>query len=124
MNVNEILPDMHKTLFDPCVGEGQCPCAELVLKMFYSVDKLNEENALTILSSIFGMDIQSDNVDQARAHMLNTFCDAYEYFTGEKISDSISDKAIRIIAHNFQVGDSLEFMKTQTERQQTLIDWR
>lgn len=124
MNVNEYLPDMRKKFFDPCVGEGQFPCAELVLKMFYSVDKLNEKKALTILSSIFGMDIQSDNVDQARANMLNTFCDAYKYFTGEEISEPTLDKAILTIAHNFQVGDSLEVMKAQVERQQTLIDWR
>lgn len=121
MTVNEFLPDMTRKFFDPCVGEGQFSCAELVLKMFYSVDKLNEENALTILGSIFGTDIQGDNIDQARANMLNTFCDAYQFFTGNEISDPTLDKAIWIIAHNFQIGDGLEVLKAQPKREQILL---
>lgn len=121
MSVSDQLKDIRQTFFDPCVGEGQFPCAELVLKMFYSIDKLNEETALIILSSIFGMDIQSDNVDQCRAHMLATFCDAYEYFTGKIISEPALNTAIMTIAHNFQVCDSLEFMKAQANREQILL---
>lgn len=125
MNLNECLPDISKTFFDPCIGEGQFPCAELVLKMFYSVDKLNEENALAILSSIFGMDIQADNVDKSRVHMLATFRDAYEFFTGEEISETALNKATMIIAQNLKTGNSLEFMQNlnrkNTEKQMKLF---
>ena len=108
--VREDLKILEKPFFDPCVGEGQFPCAELVLKMFYNLDKLNEEKAIRILKSICGMDIQAENVDKCRAHILATFCNAYQFFTGEEISESTLCKAITIIAQNFKTGDSLKFM--------------
>ena len=108
--VREDLKILEKPFFDPCVGEGQFPCAELVLKMFYNLDKLNEEKAIRILKSICGMDIQAENVDKCRAHILATFCDAYLFFIGEEISEATLCKAITIIAQNFKTGDSLKFM--------------
>ena len=108
--VHEDLKNLEKPFFDPGVGEGQFPCAELVLKMFYNLDKLNEEKAIRILKSICGMDIQAENVDKCRAHILATFCDAYQFFIGEEISETTLCKAIIIIAQNFKTGDSLKFM--------------
>ena len=107
----ELLKNLNQTFFDPCVGEGQFPCAELVLKMFYNVDNLNADNALAALSSLHGMDIQAKSVNKCRAHMLVTFCDAYKFFTDTDFSPSTLDKAIPIILQNFNAGDSLEFMK-------------
>ena len=60
----DLLKELEKTFFDPCVGEGQFPCAELVLKMFYNVERLNADNALVALKSLHGMDIQAVNVEK------------------------------------------------------------
>ena len=105
----ELLKNLDKTFFDPCVGEGQFPCAELVLKMFYNVDNLNAENALAALKSLHGMDIQVESVEKCRAHMSATLRDAYKFFKGADFSEPFDSEMI--IRQNFKVGDSLEYMK-------------
>lgn len=107
--LREDLRNPEKTFFDPCVGEGQFSTAELVLKMFYNVDKLNSENVLTIFNSIHGMDIQEESVLKCKEHMLKTLNDAYKFFVGENFTEN--KFAEFIINKNFKTDDSLEFMK-------------
>ncbi len=85
-----------------------------MLKLFYNLDRLDDELALRDLKSLYGMDIQSVNVDRTRVHLLYTIKAAYKFFTGrdfEKI-----DEAIWIIRRNIIVGDSLEFMSEMAAR--------
>lgn len=117
--IRDCLKDVDKTIFDPAVGEGQFPCAELVWKMFYNIEKLDENVALRALKSLYGMDIQSVSVDKARAHLLATIFDAYEFFTGKNF-DRLYD-AVKIISQNIQCGDSLKFMKDLSAPQQSLF---
>lgn len=117
--VRDVLTDVDKLIFDPAIGQGQFPCAELVLKLFYNLDRLDDELALRALKSLYGMDIQSVNVDRTRVHLLYTIKAAYKFFTGrdfEKI-----DEAIWIIRRNIIVGDSLEFMSEMAARKQGLL---
>ena len=107
--LREDLCNPEKTFFDPCVGEGQFSTAELVLKMFYNVDKLNSENVLTIFNSIYGMDIQEESVLKCKEHMIKTLNDAYKFFTNENFTEN--KFAEFIINKNFKTDDSLEFMK-------------
>ncbi len=111
--------DVNKPIFDPAVGEGQFPCAELVLRMFYNVERLDEELVLTALKNLYGMDIQSVSVDKARAHMLATTCDAYKFFTGKEISNL--NGAIFAILGNFVCGDSLKLMQDLAKPQLSLF---
>ena len=110
---DEIIPTLKnvcKPIFDPATGEGQFPCAELVLKMFYNLDKLDETTALKALGSLYAMDNQSVNIDKARAHLLATIFDAYEFFT-DKSFDNLGG-AVNIILQNTKCGDSLKFMQS------------
>ena len=107
--MRELVKGVDKTILDPCCGHGQFPCAELVCKMFYNVDTLNEETALRTLASLYGIDIQAASVDKAKAHLKATIADAYEFFTGKKFSvpPEVLDE---ILDRNFIVGDSLKIM--------------
>ena len=100
---------LDKTIFDLAVGEGQFPCAELVLKLFYNLDGLDEEKALRALKSLYGADIQAASVAKAKAHLRQTLGDAYKYFTGEEFSRWA--EADEIIAKNFYQADSLKLMR-------------
>ena len=104
----ELLKDLDKTFFDPAVGEGQFPAAELVLKLFYNLDRLNIETAMTALGSLYGMDIQAESIKKCHAHMSATLNDAYKFFTGEDFPQNSYGKII--ISENFRTGDSLKFM--------------
>lgn len=118
--IREIVQDVDKTMFDPCVGEGQFPCAELVLKMFYAIDKLDENTAVRALASLHGVDIQESSVEKTIVHMSDTLCAAYKFFTGKEFTAATD--AADIICKNFIVGDSLKLMKKWTNPRQSLFD--
>ena len=110
-------PDV--TLFDPAVGHGQFPCAVLVLKLFFNIERLDEDLALRALKSLYGMDIQLPSVEKARVHLIQTLQDAFKYFTGKDFSRL--DEARAIVETNIMHGDSLAYMKRLTEPQLSLF---
>lgn len=112
--IRDALQDVDTPICDPCVGQGQFPAAELVLKMFYNIDRLDDKAALRALNSLFGIDIQLESVDECRAHMLATICDAFEFFTGRQFDKILF--AASIIHHNFIQGDSLNDWANCLER--------
>ncbi len=110
---------VDKTILDPAVGEGQFPCAELVMKMFYNVERLDEETALRALKSLYGIDIQAASVEKARAHLLLTLQDAYRFFTGKEFMRL--DEAKEIVEENMIVGDSFKLIPEWTNPQGRLF---
>lgn len=104
--MRDVLKDLRNAPTDPCVGQGQFPATQLVLRMFYNLDRLDERTALHALYTLYGIDIQAESIDECKAHMLATFCDAWEFFTGKEVSLNLLRFATSIIEHNFIVGDS------------------
>ena len=115
----EVLQGAGKTLLDPAVGQGQFPCAALVLKMFYNVDKLDEDLALRALRSLYGIDIQESSITECKIHLLETLRDAYKFFTGNDFTRF--DEAFAIVNENMIVGDSIKIMKEWTTPQPSLF---
>ena len=116
---NDLLRHPDKTVFDPAVGEGQFPCAELVLKLFFNVERLDEELALRALKSLYAMDIQATSVVKARNHLIATLQDAFRFFTGNEFTRL--DEARAIVEKNIMVGDSLKAMQIWANPQQSLF---
>ena len=108
-SIRDCLKEVDKTIFDPAVGEGQYPCLELVWKLFFGLDKLDEEYVLKALKSLYGIDIQSSSVEKTKQHMFQTVCDSYKFFTGKEFTRL--EDAKEIIDKNFLCGDALKFMK-------------
>ena len=117
--LREVLKDVDKTILDPAVGEGQFPCAELVMKLFYNIERLDEELALRALKSLYGIDIQEWSVERARAHLLLTLQDAYRFFTGKEFTRL--DEAQEIVGRNMIIGDSLKLLKEWANPQGALF---
>ncbi len=117
--IRETVQGVDKTILDPAVGEGQFPCAELVMKMFYNIERLDEELALRALKSLYGIDIQAWSVERAREHLLLTLQDAYRFFTGKEFTRL--DEAKEIVEENMIVGDSLKLMAEWTSPQGKLF---
>ena len=110
---------IDKTILDPAVGEGQFPCAELVMKMFYNLERLDEETALRALASLYGIDIQPSSVEKARTHLLLTLQDAYRFFTGKEFTRL--DEAQEIVGRNMIIGDSFKLLKEWANPQGVLF---
>ncbi|MBQ3337612.1 MAG: hypothetical protein IJG80_09435 [Selenomonadaceae bacterium] len=118
-DVRDVLTDVDKTILDPAVGQGQFPCAELVLKLFCNVDHLDEELALRALKSLYGIDIQESSVMEAREHLLRTLCDSFHFFTGKDFTRLA--EAQTIVNENIICGDSLKLMEQWTNPQGSLF---
>lgn len=117
--LRDCLKGLDKTILDPAVGEGQFPCAELVWKMFYNLDTLDEGKALIALDSLYGVDIQPASVAKAREHLLLTIRDAYQFFTDEEFTRM--DEARAIVDERIIEGDSLKIMRQWANPQLSLF---
>ena len=104
--MRESLTNVDRQTYDPFVGQGQFPATWLVLRMFFNIDKLDDRLALRALYSLYGNDIQEQSVDECRAHMLATICEAYRFFTGKDFPAQCITYAAAIIEHNFFVADT------------------
>ena len=118
-SLRPLLRDVDKTFFDPSVGEGQFPCTELVLKLFFNVERLNEDLALRALKSLHGVDIQASSVETARNHLIQTLTDSYRYFTGKEFTRL--DEARAIVNENIFVGDFLKLAEKWSNPQLSLF---
>ncbi|MBR1645161.1 MAG: SAM-dependent DNA methyltransferase [Selenomonadaceae bacterium] len=117
--IRSCVADVDKTILDPAVGHGQYPCGELVWKMFFGLDRLNEEFVLRAIKSLHAIDIQPASVEIAKQHMIKTACDAYKFFTGKEFTRT--DDARKILDENFICGDSLKIMRDWAAPQQKLF---
>ena len=117
--IRACVADVDKTIFDPACGHGQFPCAELVWKMFFGLERLNENFVLRALKSLYGVDIQPDSVTATKNHLIQTACDAYKFFTGNEFTRT--NEARKILDENFICGDSLKIMREWNSRQQKLF---
>lgn len=114
-----VVMDIEKTMLDPACGEGQFPCAELVWKMFYNLDVLNEATALLALNSLYGVELQPKSVAKAREHLLLTLKDAYKFFTNKEFTHM--DAARAVVDERIIEGDSLKIMQQWANPQLTLF---
>ena len=117
--MRDIVQGVDKTVLDPTVGQGQFPCAELVCKLFYNIDRLDEDLALRALKSLYGIDIQESSVRQAREHLILTLCDSFRFFTGKQFTRLAEAQAV--VNENIIQGDSLKIMEQWTNPQGSLF---
>lgn len=90
---------LDETFLEPSCGNGNFLVEILARKFDLCKD---HKDGLTALSTIWGIDIQLDNVTEARKRMLKMYKERY--------SDGI-EKAERIIQKNIICGDSLKIMR-------------
>ena len=99
----EIWDNIDSTFLEPACGNGNF-LAEIFERKLSRCK--NAEQGLTALSSIYGIDIQQDNVEESRQRLFDMFVKAFPSAT---VRDIIA--AEMILEHNIICGDSLEIMK-------------
>lgn len=101
--------DEHKTFFEPTCGNGNF-LAEILNRKLWSVTTRDDDPTKTLgnmyvaLGSLYGCDIQSDNVASCKERLRKlfmTFAKGNDLVANEKILDTILDS-------NFNVANSLE----------------
>ena len=104
----EELADVFKTLdakiLEPTAGDGAFLVGILERKLKLAK---NSKDAFTALSSIYGIEIQYDNLAYARKNVADTFTAYHENFFG----DFDKNAMWQILFKNIVQGDALEFFK-------------
>lgn len=98
----EVWQDITKTFLEPACGNGAFLKEIFARKLEYCK---TEKDGLKALNSIYGIDIQQDNVDESREMLLNMFYEKFKYASVITI-----ELAICIIAKRIICGDSLKIM--------------
>lgn len=107
-HLRDILNDLDKTIFDPAAGQGQFPCAELFLKMFFNLDNLSDENCLRAVNSIHAVEIQADNCREYLYHFVETFKSSYEFLCDKPCPVDLLIKVAFIAKKNLINDDFLK----------------
>lgn len=102
---------LHKTWFDPAVGTGNFP-AEILKRKLDWCKKHNytPKQSLEALATIYGVDIQEDNVKETRERLFKIWRDAYENeLQFMKEGFELCLVAMGILALNIIIGDTITY---------------
>lgn len=107
---SETWDNIGSTFLEPCCGNGN-----FLVEIFDRKLKLcgNVQDGLLALSSIYGIDIQQDNVEESRQRLFDMFVKA---FPSAAVRDIVA--AETILEHNIICGDSLKIMRQWAEEEE------
>ncbi|MCL2813332.1 MAG: hypothetical protein FWD23_01900 [Oscillospiraceae bacterium] len=74
-----------------------------------------ERYAVTAVTSIYGVELLSDNVDECRKRMFVIFDKAYTAVCKKEANDETRESVRHILRHNILCGDALTMKKTDGE---------
>lgn len=101
--------DIYKTFLEPSAGDGNFLVAILDRKLESIKIQFDKKywatKSLFALASIYGIEIQKDNLHEARGAMLSVFC---KFHDGLKSTEALYKAARYIIHENIAWGDTLK----------------
>ena len=100
---SEIWENIGSTFLEPACGNGNF-LAEILERKLNRCE--NVEQGLTALKSIYGIDIQQDNVEESKLRLFDIFIRHFP-----KAPAITGLEAAAILDNNIICGDSLELMK-------------
>lgn len=117
---------IESRFLEPACGDGNF-LAEILRRKFvvvenrYKKSQLEfERNAITAISSVYGIDILEDNVFACRARLLGIFTEFYSQNYKDKVNPKVVDSAKFILNKNIIWGDALD-LRTVGDKPQPLI---
>lgn len=111
---------IQTTFLEPACGNGNFLIEILSRKLKICVknSKKNireyEKNSLISISSIYGIEIQLDNVEECRRNLLNRFSKEYKKIFKEKVDEKVIESASFILSKNIIHGNALN-MKFESD---------
>lgn len=105
---SEIWEDIDSTFLEPCCGNGNI-LVEIAERKFERCT--NADDGIRALRSIYGIDIQADNVLESRTRLLNLYNARFNAPPCKLLS------AAEIVSKNIWLGDSLEIMKVMEQEE-------
>lgn len=111
--IREYTYSLDKTFLEPSCGNGNF-LVEILNRKLSCLDAIDKENKalwemsmLQALATIYGVDIQDDNVSESRARMKEIVQNKYNQAFGESMGEPLSKSVQTILANNIICGDFL-----------------
>ena len=119
--IDEYIKDLSTTIMEPSCGNGNFLIEVLRrrLKLIKSISSSNIQCIYCLLlsvSSLYGIDIQKDNVIECRIRLLNEIMKTIE------ITDDVKDLLTVILKKNIIAGDTLT-MKESNGKDMQICEW-
>lgn len=114
-SIQNKLHDIHATFFEPSVGEGAFITEILHQKLTYVDEIFNKsdwiENALWVVTSIYGIELLDDNLIIAKQNLVEVLSQHYQNFYQKKLSKNtdLYKSARYIIDNNIVQGNTLKY---------------
>ncbi len=112
---------IESKFLEPACGTGNF-LAEILRRKLAVVEKRYkksqldfERNAVTAISSIYGVDLLEDNTIECRARLFNIFNEIYTKFFKKKTKDKVKDSIKFILEKNIVLGDALSLETVDDE---------
>ena len=96
-----LFTDFSKTFCDPCAGIGNILVYVLNMRLEYCK---SEEDIINALSTLYGVELMHDNLEELHYTLLNTILINFEYN-----SDTFISKIWEILKRNFVCSDAMEW---------------
>lgn len=127
--IKEKVNTLNATFLEPSAGEGAFLVEILKRKLNAAIKQSNttkemQNNFLLALSSLYGIELMEDNVEQLVMNMVVTFRDVYfKTFKPEEQNDKVLKSAQVIISANMAQGNALT-RKTSTGSPIIFSEWK
>ena len=95
---------LNKIFFEPAVGTGNF-LLQVLMRKFKRVH--TKEQLFKAVSTIYGVDIQSNNVLETRLRMLDFIEDNYEILTGEPFTEEMATLFSVVLEKNIILGNTV-----------------
>jgi len=112
---------IESKFLEPACGTGNF-LAEILRRKLAMVEKRYkksqldfERNAVTAISSIYGVDLLEDNTVECRERLFNIFDEIYTKFFKKKTKDKVRDSVKFILEKNIVLGDALSLETVDDE---------
>jgi hypothetical protein len=119
--VNQETLNIESTFLEPACGSGNF-LIEIFSRKLKIVSKRYKKNqldyekyAFIAASSIYGIDILSDNVRECRSNLFNLFWNDYSKLYKNKTKNELIESINYILSKNIISGDALSFKSTNPE---------
>jgi hypothetical protein len=113
--VNDETERIESRFLEPACGHGNFLIKVLERKLDVVEKKYNknqfdyERNALIAISSIYGIELLDDNVQEARKRLYDFFVERYKKLYKNKVNQLLLDNIRFILERNIVQGDALTF---------------
>lgn len=119
--VNDSVKEFSSTIMEPACGNGNFLIGILrrrlkLINLIPSTDRYRTQCLLTAITSLYGVDIQKDNVVECRIRLLNEIVKTID------ISDDVKGLLTVILKKNIIAGDTLT-MKSSNGKDMQICEW-